>query len=174
MIFFLEHTWGHVQALRRVYNQPVSSAQAPSLIAGFLECSLRPSAKPRPTRPLLRIKVEIHESNVPILTFSDCQFWNMIWRIFHQFKCVNPSLFISIFLINFSTFPEPSSPIIEMLKPKPRGLDISWRTDVTSKQDRCVTSDQSEAVITIPGQSEVFRCLHCIYRPIEAFSIISD
>ena len=33
---------------------------------------------------------------------------------------------------------EPSSPIIEMLKPKPRGLDISWRTDVTSKQDKYV------------------------------------
>ena len=33
---------------------------------------------------------------------------------------------------------EPSSPIIEMLKPRPGGLDISWRTDVTSKQDRYV------------------------------------
>jgi len=33
---------------------------------------------------------------------------------------------------------KPSSPIIEMLKPKPRGLDISWRTDVTSKQDKYV------------------------------------
>ena len=38
--------------------------------------------------------------------------------------------------MNFETSLEPSSPIIEMLKPKPRGLDISWRTDVTSKQDR--------------------------------------
>merc|ERR1712012_495685 len=32
----------------------------------------------------------------------------------------------------------PSEPIIEVVRPIPRGLDISWRTDVTSKQDRYI------------------------------------
>ena len=32
----------------------------------------------------------------------------------------------------------PSSPIIEVLKPVPGGLNISWRTDVTSKQEKYV------------------------------------
>ena len=34
--------------------------------------------------------------------------------------------------------PGPSSPIIEVLKPVPGGLNISWRTDVTSKQEKYV------------------------------------
>ena len=42
------------------------------------------------------------------------------------------NIFKSLILI-FSL--EPSSPIIEKLEPAPRGLNIFWRTDVTSKQD---------------------------------------
>ena len=34
--------------------------------------------------------------------------------------------------------PGPSEPIIEVVRPIPRGLDISWRTDVTSKQDKYI------------------------------------
>ena len=33
---------------------------------------------------------------------------------------------------------EPSSPFIEVVKPIPGGLNISWRTDVTSKQEKYV------------------------------------
>ena len=33
-------------------------------------------------------------------------------------------------------FPGPSSPIIEELTPVPNGLNVSWKSDVTSKQDK--------------------------------------
>ena len=46
--------------------------------------------------------------------------------------------------------PEPSEPIIEVVRPIPRGLDISWRTDVTSKQDKYIVvytrNDTGQAV----------------------------
>jgi receptor-type tyrosine-protein phosphatase beta len=32
----------------------------------------------------------------------------------------------------------PSSPFIEVVKPIPGGLNISWRTDVNSKQEKYV------------------------------------
>lgn len=31
---------------------------------------------------------------------------------------------------------EPASPIIEELQPIPQGLNISWKSDVTSRQDK--------------------------------------
>ena len=44
----------------------------------------------------------------------------------------------------------PSEPIIEVVRPIPRGLDISWRTDVTSKQDKYIVvytrNDTGQAV----------------------------
>jgi cadherin 5 type 2 (VE-cadherin) len=33
-------------------------------------------------------------------------------------------------------FVGPSSPIIEDLKPIPNGLNISWKSDVTTRQDK--------------------------------------
>jgi cadherin 5 type 2 (VE-cadherin) len=33
-------------------------------------------------------------------------------------------------------FVGPSSPIIEDLKPMPNGLNISWKSDVTTRQDK--------------------------------------
>lgn len=38
--------------------------------------------------------------------------------------------------INNDVYLEPSEPIVEVVKPIKRGLNISWRTDVNSKQDK--------------------------------------
>ena len=46
----------------------------------------------------------------------------------------------------------PSSPFIEVVKPIPGGLNISWRTDVNSKQEKYVViytrndTDRSEHI----------------------------
>jgi receptor-type tyrosine-protein phosphatase beta len=41
-------------------------------------------------------------------------------------------------LKTFFLYLGPSSPFIEVVKPIPGGLNISWRTDVNSKQEKYV------------------------------------
>ena len=59
----------------------------------------------------------------------------------------------------------PASPFIEVVKPIPGGLNITWRTDVTSKQEKYVViytrNDTGKAVtIQTPVKSASLRDLY--------------